>query len=268
MPTGWDTYDDTAAAYRLVRPTYPTEVVQAIEEYTGGRDRVREVLEIGAGTGQATRQLAHRGWNVLALEPGPELAAAARRDLAACPNVAIRVCTFEDAHLEESAYDLVAAATSWHWVDPIVGYDEAARILRPRGAIALWWNAHVPDTTDPRWTPIRRVYEREAPHLARLAPLTPDRAEYDPVDELKASRRFRAIERHVTPFSVDYTVAEFLALIDTYASHRTLSPDQRRRLHEGLEETIAFELGGTITKPYEAVLVLGRRSDVLDEMNR
>lgn len=255
---GWDTYDRTATSYQLVRPTYPATVFEAIEAFVGGRDRVRDVLEIGIGAGQATAQLAERGWNVLGLEPGAQLAEAARRDLASYPNVSVQVATFENADLSNSAFDIVAAATSWHWVDADIGYDKAARLLRPSGTLALWWNAHVPDTTDSRWTPIRQAYEIEAPHLARLAPLTPDRTDYDPATEMRSSGRYDDVERHVTAFSIDYTTTEFLALIDTYASHRTLDVDTRGRLHDRLRATIDGDLAGVATKYYEALLVLGR----------
>ena len=130
----------------------------------------------------------------------------------------------------------------------------------PRGAaLALWWNAHVPDTTDPRWAPIRTTYERAAPELARLAPLTPDRPDYDPANELRMCGLFDAVEEHRFAFEVRYTTHEFLELIGTYASHRHLDETRRSRLHTELVETIEGELGGTVIKPYEARVILGRR---------
>jgi SAM-dependent methyltransferase len=218
------------------------------------------VVEIGAGTGQATVQMAARGWRVLAVEPGAQLAALAHRRLAAFDQVTVATSTFEAAELSDSSFDVVAAATAWHWVDPVSGYAKAARVLTPEGVIALWWNAHVPDTSDPGWTPIRRVYEEVAPELARLARLTPDRPDYDPALELEHSGHFRDVQEIVFPFSVTYTSTRFLTLIDTYASHQRLDPAARDRLHRRLQEVIATELSGVVTKPYDAVLVLGRRA--------
>lgn len=257
---GTSRFDGVAESYDAVRPGYPSAVFDAIRdraERPGSPEALRG-LEVGIGTGQATAEMCARGWHVVGIEPGANLAAVARARLAGCAHVDVLTSTFESALVEPASFDVVASATAWHWVDPGVGYEKAARALRPDGVVALWWNAHVPDTADPRWVPIRRTYERVAPELARLAPLTPDRPDYDPAAELSACGWFSGVERSVFPFSVDYTADAFLALLDTYASHQQLDVARRRELYERLTRVIDGELGGTVTKPYEALLVLGR----------
>jgi len=239
-----------------VRPAYPNAVFDQITSYASAIPVAPSVLEIGAGSGQATRQMLSRGWRVVALEPGADLAEAARTDLVEFDHFEVRTSRFEDTDLPDGSFDLVTSATAWHWVDPSIGIPKTARLLRPGGTVALWWNAHVPDTTDPGWRPIRHVYEQIAPHLARLAPLTPDRPDYDPVAELTASPWFTNIEQHDIPFTVSYTAAEFVALIGTYASHRELDERTRQRLHTALNDIINTELGGSVTKPYNCLLVL------------
>lgn len=257
VPDLWETYNRSASTYRSVRPEYPADVFDAIKSYAELPEQPR-VLEIGVGTGQATVQLAERGWNLVGLEPGADLATIARRDLSGFPNVEIQTCSFEAASIPDHSFDLIAAATAWHWVDPTVGYSKAARVLREAGTIALWWNAHVPDTPDPCWSPIRAVYEQVAPELANLARLTPDRPDYNPAAELTVSSLFVEIEEHIFAFSIDYTADAFLALLDTYASHQHLDDNQRNTLYERLATTIQADLGGTVTKPYEAVVVLAK----------
>lgn len=255
----WETFEGVADQYDAVRPVYPAQVFDTITAY-GDLPAAPRVVEVGAGTGQATTQMAARGWRVEAVEPGVHLAELARARLAGFDDVTVTTSTFEDAHLPDGEFDVVAAATAWHWVDPVIGYGKAAGLLVPTGVIALWWNAHVPDTDDAGWAVIRRVYEDVAPHLARLARLTPDRPDYDPAAELASSHLFRDVRQLVFPFSVTYTTAQFLALIDTYASHQRLDAGARERLHRRLEHTINSELMGVVTKPYDAVLVLGRRT--------
>lgn len=254
----WQTFDGAAGKYDAVRPAYPAEVFDTITAY-GDLPPMPRVVEVGVGTGQATTQMAERGWRVAAVEPGVQLAELARARLARFADVTVTTATFEEAHLASGAFDVVAAATAWHWVDPVIGYVKAADLLASTGVIALWWNAHVPDTDDAGWAVIRKVYEDIAPHLARLARLTPDRPDYDPAAELAASNLFRDVQQVVFPFSVTYTATEFLTLIDTYASHQQLDTGARERLHHRLEQTINTELTGVVTKPYDAVLVLGRR---------
>lgn len=257
MTSGWDTYNRAAEAYRSVRPAYPTEVFDCIERYADLRGSPH-VLEIGVGTGQATRQMAARGWRVLGLEPGLELAERARSVLAGFSGVEVRSTRFEDADLTDGDFDLVSAATAWHWVNPVFGIPAAARLLRPDGAIALWWNAHVTDAGDRRWAPIRRVYEEVAPELADLAPLTPDRHNYDPAGELAATGLFDEVQQHSYPFTVDYTSDEFLTLIATYASHRRLTDETQAQLQRGLRNVIDRELDRVVTKPYNCLVILGR----------
>jgi SAM-dependent methyltransferase len=250
-------FDGVADDYEVARPGYPAEIFDAIEQY-GGFNEPPRVVEVGAGTGQATRQMATRGWTVHGIEPGPRLAAAARSHVPS-PNTQFHVTRFEDADLAESSFDLVAAATSWHWVEADIGYRKAHSLLKPSGTIALFWNAHVPHTTHPAWEPIRNAYLDVAPELADLAPLTPDRPDYDPGVEIRKSGCFDAIERHVFAFDVAYPIDRFLRLIDTYASHRALDQQRRALLHERLQIAADGQLSGTVTKPYETLLVLGRR---------
>lgn len=258
------TFDRMAPAYDARRPGYPDAVFETIEQYASLPSRP-QVLEVGIGTGQATTQMAARGWSVTGIEPGAQLADTARSRFRRDEQVAITVATFEEADLDDDTFDLVASATAWHWIDPDVGYAKAHRVLRRGGSVALWWNAHVPDTPDPRWQPIRSVYECAAPELARLAPLTPDRPDYDPANELRMCGLFDGVEEQVFPFDVQYTTNEFLELIGTYASHRHLDATRRSRLDAELAATIDGKLEGTVTKPYEARLILGRRSTSGDE---
>jgi hypothetical protein len=47
-------------------------------------------------------------------------------------------------------FDLVFAATAWHWIDPAVGYPRAWRLLRPGAYLAIWSASHVfPESGDP-----------------------------------------------------------------------------------------------------------------------
>lgn len=120
---------------------------------------------------------------------------------------------------------------------------------RSRGA-AGWWCS---------LSPAVRSQACRCPQLADPPPLTPDRHDYHPADELSSSGLFATVQEHRFGFSLTYTADEFLALIGTYASHETLSSSTRSRLHEKLRDAIEDDLNGIVTKPYGAVLVLGRR---------
>jgi len=97
-------------------------------------------LEIGCGTGQATLPLARRGYRLLGVELGANLAAVARTKLADYTNARVLACSFEAWPVEQEAFDLVVSATAFHWVDPRVRYRKSAQALRPDGSLALIWN--------------------------------------------------------------------------------------------------------------------------------
>lgn len=127
-------FDGAAGTYRRGRPAYPEAVFDLLTARCGLRPGVR-VLEIGAGAGLATGPLLARGANVVAVEPGANLAALLAADH---PEVEVVVGDFETAPLT-GPFDLAVAATSLHWVDPVAGIAKLGTLVRPGGWLAAWW---------------------------------------------------------------------------------------------------------------------------------
>jgi SAM-dependent methyltransferase len=130
-------FDAIAARYHALRPGYPDALVDEVLAFAGCAAAGR-LLEIGCGTGQATRSFAGRGHAILCLEPGPRLARTAARALAGFPAVSVRCTRFEDWPLEPGAFDLVYAARSFHWLEPSERLPRSAAALRPGGALAVF----------------------------------------------------------------------------------------------------------------------------------
>ncbi|MQY16509.1 putative methyltransferase [Streptomyces sp. RB5] len=130
-------FDEAAAHYAAVRPDYPPALFDAIEDLTARPLAGSDVLDCGAGTGIATRLLRARGARVVSLEPGAGMAAELRRAEPTAPLV-----RGDGNHLPFAAntFDLLTYAQAWHWTDPDRSVPEALRVLRPDGALALWWN--------------------------------------------------------------------------------------------------------------------------------
>ncbi|MFJ7337728.1 class I SAM-dependent methyltransferase [Streptomyces sp. NPDC101110] len=138
-------FNAAAAQYAANRPSYPPALFDAMEELTGRPLAGTRVADIGAGTGIATALLHARGAHVIAVEPGEGMAAEFRRSL---PGVPIVRGTGDDLPLTDASVDLVTYAQAWHWTDSSRAVPEALRVLRPAGALALWWNT---DATDVPW---------------------------------------------------------------------------------------------------------------------
>jgi SAM-dependent methyltransferase len=125
-----------------------------------------------AGTGMATALLHGRGADVIALEPGDGMSAQFRR---AHPGLPLVRGDGNALPLADSSADLVTYAQAWHWTDPARALPEAARVLRPGGALALWWNFAAVDVP---WLTaqairIERHYDEPQPVIAPRPTETP-----------------------------------------------------------------------------------------------
>ncbi|MGH3661473.1 MAG: class I SAM-dependent methyltransferase [Micromonosporaceae bacterium] len=137
------TFDSAAQLYHQARPDYPPELYDELVRRTALRPG-DQLLEIGCASGKATIPLARRGFRITCVELGSALAAEARRRLVAFPDVRIVEADFDTWQPRQgAAYDLVFAATAWHWLDPATRYRNAWTLLRPGGHLAFWGATHV-----------------------------------------------------------------------------------------------------------------------------
>ncbi|WP_441288706.1 class I SAM-dependent methyltransferase [Sorangium sp. KYC3313] len=125
------TFGGAASAYERFRLGYPDELVDLVLEYAGRP--VRSALEIGAGTGKATRAFAARGIEVTATDPDAAMLAELRRQVPA--SVTVVRGAFEDLPLTRT-YDLVFAAAALHWTAPSGRWERVAALLGPDAAFA------------------------------------------------------------------------------------------------------------------------------------
>ena len=260
---GWlrSTFDAASSLYDEVRPGYPGELFEDVVSLSGVPPRGR-VLEVGCGTGQATLPPARRGYEILCVELGENLAATARRNLAAYPRVEVRIGDFEETPLPEGSFDLLISATAFHWVDPAVAYPKAARSLRPGGAIALFWNEHVStDADEGFFAAAREVYEREAPEIFDGHHGGPPRPEELPNrgEEIERSGLFGAVVRCSYLWEKAYDARGYLRVLDTYSGHIALGEATRARPYAGISRLIQEGYGGRIVKGYATSLYVARK---------
>lgn len=208
-----------ASAYERFRPDYPDELVDQVVGYAGRP--VRTALEIGAGTGKATRVFAGRGIAVTATDPDPAMLTELRKHV---PTTTTTVeATFEALPLTTAVYDLVFAAASLHWTKPDRRWQRLASMLEPEGIFASFGGqVHLADPDVEQ-----RVRVARSPYLPDDESPSPDGTPADspmqwPGTELARSDHFTdvrqsSIERRMTAPARDYvghlsTVSAYLAL--------------------------------------------------------
>jgi SAM-dependent methyltransferase len=256
------TFDEVAHLYDQARPGYPEALFEDVVSLSGIPPHGR-ILEIGCGTGQATLPLARRGYRILAVELGANLAAVARRNLAAYPEVEVHTGAFEAWPLEAGAFDLAIAATAFHWIDPAIGYPKTAAALRPGGALAIFGNLHVRgESSQEFFDAVQEVYQREAPELIPrdYKPLPhPDAVPEPEKAAITQTGLFGPVTVRRYRWDQEYDAASYLRVLDTYSGHRNLKPAKRARLFRGIAELIDRDYHGRIIKAYLTMLCTARR---------
>ena len=246
-------FGEVAQQYQDARPTYPDGLYDIIAELSGIGPG-DQVLDVGAGTGKATESLLARGYDVTAVEPSTEMAAVLRSRF---PDLSVHVSNFEDATLPAHGYSVITAAQSWHWVDPKRGPQRAHALLRPRGWLALFWNAGALDGCE--WhDELQPIYGRITPEMTheKIASQQ-DAGVQAQFASLRESGLFEEPVTRQVMWQERYTTEAYIVLLATYSNHRMLPVEQRAQLHAAIAEAID-ERGGSVEHPYRTDLVAFR----------
>lgn len=251
MPTA---FDPVAAAYDLARPSYPEGVYDAIESVLGSLTGVG-VLDVGAGTGIASRQLLARGARVVAVDAScAMLEYAAGRE----PHPA---CVVGDGHVlpvRDAAVDVVCFAQAWHWFDVSVAAREVARVLVPDGLWAAWWSQPRADGI-PWFDDYQQLMEGACAAYDRRHRDVGRRVWSD--EPISKTGMFTAVRHVEVPWTRELTTTTWLDDERSKSYIEELPPDDRRALLAEIERIIAAAFStGTMSVPYLTHMWIARRN--------
>lgn len=219
------------------------------------------MLEVGCATGIATRPLAERGFNVVCVELGEDLARVAEGSLAAYPQVQVIHADFE-SWVPTGTFDLLIAATSWHWLDPDLRYQRAWEALRSGGHLAFWSATHVfPDHGDRFFREIQDVYEQIGEGLAPDASWPRPGELPDSLEEIERSGLFSDAIALQFDWEIVYGPDGYIDLLDTFSGHIAMAQWQRDRLYGEIRRRLAERPDGRLSRGWGAVLHVARRRD-------
>jgi SAM-dependent methyltransferase len=257
-------FDQVPEIYDRVRPAYPDQAFDDIFSYLREKLPAHEpsVLEIGPGTGKATRSLLKRGARVVAIEIGPQLAAFLERKLSPEFPGQLHVIndSFEECDVGRQSFDVVASATALHWIDPAIRMQKSHDVLRPGGAIAIIGTNQIRSDVD------RGYFERTFPIYVKYRPdeqqtevpgedVVP--SEYD---EIEKSGLFVDVMLRRYRWDQTYSTEDYADLVRSYANTQMMPEEPREALIADLCRVIDEEYGGSVTRPLVVTLTLGRRA--------
>jgi SAM-dependent methyltransferase len=242
-------FDDAAADYDAARPTYPAGLYDLLEFHVGALAG-KIVADGGAGTGVATRQLADRGAQVVAFDPGVGMLTRAVRRTSRLRAV---VADAAAVPMRTRSLDLICFAQSWHWIDQAAGAAEAARLLRHSGWWAAWWNQ--PWADDEAW------FDRYYSVLEQRCGISREQRNTDwCTDALAALEAFDEPEAHVVWWDRSVQVDEWMSDQRSHSYVIVLPEPERRRLLADLEGIVRDRFtDGPMTLPYQTRALIARR---------
>lgn len=255
------TFETAADLYQRARPAYPPalfdDLVDIAQLLPGDH-----LFEVGCATGTATVPLAERGFRITAIELGAELAAAARANLADYSNVTIIDGDFETWTPPVGLrYDMMFAATAWHWIDPAVRYVKAFDMVRPGGHLAVWTATHVvPAGGDALFHEIQDVYDEIGEGLPPPVGF-PRPGELDEPDlERDSDGLFETVAIRHIDWETVYDAEGYIDLLNTFSGHIAMQPWQRDRLYGEIRWRVNARSDRRLRRHWGAVVAIARRT--------
>jgi SAM-dependent methyltransferase len=244
-------FNEAPEIYDKVRPPYPTDLFDALFQMLPSQP---EIVEVGPGTGQATKDLLARGASVLAIEIGPATAAKLRSNL---PSERLRVAVgdFEVMEIAAGEADAVFSATAYHWISREAQTDRPAAILRPGGLVAIVDLIQVDSPEDAGFfAAAQPIYERHG--QGHSGPPAPNRETVDPKIRaaLDEDHRFDCVDVRQYDWNQTYSASDYRNLMLSYSGTQMMEESDRVGLLDDMESFIRNDFGDVVTRPLVVTL--------------
>lgn len=248
-------FDTEAERYDRCRPSYPGVVIDAV---LGPEPAGLDVLDVGCGTGIASRQIAERGARVVGVEVAPRMASTARSH-----GIEVEVASFEDWDAAGRTFDRIISAQAWHWLDVPASTAKAASLLRPGGRLCLFSSAgcHPDDLADT----LAGVYARLFPNVgspgfgyAASRPADRRTGLSEVFEAIEAVPEFGPATETWFPWAREYDRDQWLDVLLSRSDHLALDAVVRERLLEAVAAAID-DFGGSFVMSFETGLITATR---------
>jgi trans-aconitate methyltransferase len=244
-------FDGAAEIYHGIPPGYPAPLFEDLFRLLPSHPAI---LEVGPGTGQATRDLLSRGATVHAIEIGPSMGAKLREALPSA-DLTITIGDFEEVDVGEHGFDAVFSATAYHWISPKAQVDRPVSVLKPGGVIAVVDLNQVSSPDDKGFfAAAQPIYDRYGEGHA--GPPAPERNAVDPPIHrvLRGDPRFSNVEVRAYDWNQTYSAAGYRKLMLSYSSTQMMTPPARQGLLDDMENFVRQQFDDQVTRPIVVTL--------------
>ncbi len=250
------TFDNAAVDYDKSRPMYVKEIYEDIFNYKQV-NQDSHVLEIGIGTGKAAMPILDTHCHFVGIEPGENLAALAKERLRKYTNFSLYNQTLQDYMCADNSFDLVYAATAFHWIPEEYGYRRVYDLLKSGGVFARFaYHAGADKGRRVLTDEIQELYRKymyQEKHLAEFGD-----ADAKGLADKALAYGFVDVKHMLYHTTKDFTADEYISLLKTYPNHMELESVAREKLFEGISQAIV-DNGGIMTVYYTMDLELARK---------
>ena len=244
-------FDTVAELYDEVRPSYPEQVFKLLKEKTGIAEN-SVVLEVGCGTGQATRHLRLLSADLTCIDVGENMLNINQQNHS---DVNFIHSSFEEFETVKK-FDLIVSATSWHLMDETTKYTKSYELLKPNGFLAVLTNFHIerdPSAFHNRADYIYKKYlNSEGKNLSGEQKLDDQRIEME-------NNLFNLSGEITIEWAQEYLISEYIQLRRTYSDHLKLDNEERKNFEQELTSFANTNFNGVITKNYVTSLLIAKK---------
>lgn len=216
-------FDECSEEYRLFRPSYPAPLYDLLISGCA-LDATSRILDVGSGTGKGSAPLVERGIHVRAAEPSFAMIQQGQQSY---PNLEYVCSTAEQLPFAPRLFDMVMSAQSFHWFDSTLALQETARVLKPTGFFAVFWNGRDHSFDHMRW--FDELVKRFKPEHERYR-----RKDWTSI--LEADRLFKVVEYREFSFKMPMTSQTWIGLARSISYIRSMEKTRLAEFENALAE--------------------------------
>jgi SAM-dependent methyltransferase len=252
-------FNEIISDYAIARPGYPNELFFDIVEYSKLKPDAK-ILEIGAGPGQATDYFVKKGCSVTSLEIGNEQVQYLLEKYLDYHNFKAICSSFEEYDSLDETYELVFSATAFHWIEPVIGYPKAYKLLKRNGTLAVFWHLSsiVKHQTELN-NELCKIFHKYAPELDTFLSIDEGEALHElRISQIQTNNLFDKPKTKIYTWNDEYTTERYAKLLNSYSDMHEIDDDKCKAVLNSVAEYIDSK-GGKIVVPQEVRLYMAMK---------